>query len=441
MATRRDIELFDPAKFTPSNPQAAWKWVDVKKTPNSPFTVRIYDTFTPTPGTTSCEPPAPTAAQCVEDNLYDAFKLYPENYLMPDGRIYLTREGDWVSLRTCDTAFMRRTKNTYWAKVGGTREAPSVSFERGPDRAELITSYGTSLLDPNTGLISILGGQPTSPGVLFPINADSTSHFAGGRGSRKLETFHPSPTAPGGGTWTLERDFLGDEPPDDRTMHYSIILPTRQVLIINGGNFDFYGPVFDPILLTPEYDANHFFLGYKKELMAAALEPRLYHNSAMLLPDGNIFVSGGNDSQRRPLPRFAREPAGGMHRHPDARADQAAVRDARLGERTALRRSPVFDGGRQPRPDRVPRAGRPAGQHPARLLHAVLRRLHGQTDRGADGPVRRSGSGTVKSIVIRESRESRDTGSPPRRRLPGHPVSRRCRLRSPPATRCGRPAG
>ncbi|MBV8519519.1 MAG: DUF1929 domain-containing protein [Acidobacteria bacterium] len=299
------VEFFDSSRFDPNNPKAAWRSVDVKSTPNSPFTIEINPTFTPTPGTTSCFPPAPTAEQCVKDNRYDAFKLYPENYLLPDGRIYLTREGDWVSLRTCDTHFMRRTKNTYFARVTGTRDAPGMTFERGPDRAEEITSYGTSLWDPNSNLISILGGQPTSPGVLYPINADEPSHFAGGRGSRKIETFHPSPTDPTGGKWTLEPNFLGDDPNEDRTMHYSIILPTKQVLIINGGNFDFYGPVFDPILLTPQYKAG-VFSGYKRELMAAALEPRYYHNSAMLLPDGNIFVSGGNTARAtyitRPIP-------------------------------------------------------------------------------------------------------------------------------------------
>jgi hypothetical protein len=298
------VEFFDSSRFDREHLDAAWRSVDVKETPNSPFTIEINPTFTPTPGTTSCFPPAPTAAQCMKDNRFDAFKLYPENYLMPDGRIYLTREGDWVSLRTCDTHFMRRTKNTYFARVTGSRDAPAMTFERGPDRAEEITSYGTSLWDPNSNLISILGGQPTSPGVLYPINADEPSHFAGGRGSRKIETFHPAtPTKPA--EWTIDRNFLGDEPVEDRTMHYSIILPTKQVLIVNGGNFDFYGPVFEPILLTPQYKSG-VFSGYKRELMAPALEPRYYHNSAMLMPDGNIFVSGGNTARAtyitRPIP-------------------------------------------------------------------------------------------------------------------------------------------
>ena len=104
------IEVFDPSAFDPAAPERAWKAVDVAKVENSPFRTLINPGFKPTP-CVACD------ARCIESNKYDAFKLYPENYLQPDGRIYLTREGDWVSLRTCDTAFMRRTKNTYWATL------------------------------------------------------------------------------------------------------------------------------------------------------------------------------------------------------------------------------------------------------------------------------------------------------------------------------------
>ena len=87
--------------------------------------------------------------------------------------------------------------------------------------------------------------MPTSPGTLLPMNVTvddhiaPPTHFAGGRGSRKRQEFIASPNEPSGGRWTLEEDFLGSEPQDDRTMHYAIILPTRQVLVINGGNYDF----------------------------------------------------------------------------------------------------------------------------------------------------------------------------------------------------------
>jgi hypothetical protein len=289
------IDFFNPAAFRPENPQAAWRSVNVRDTRNSPFATVINPRFVPDSGVVCDE-------RCIRANQRDAFKLYPENYLMPDGRIYLTREGDWVSLRTESTAFMRRTTHTYWATVGGTADRPTVAFERGPERPDTITSYGTTYWDPNTGNITLLGGQPTSPGTLLPMNVTVTdertppTHFAGGRGSRKRQEFIASPTEPAGGRWTFEENFLGETPQDDRTMHYSIILPTRQVLIINGGNYDFYGPVFYPLLLTPRFDGTRF-TGYDKTRMSEGVEPRLYHNNALLLPDGRILVSGGNSAR------------------------------------------------------------------------------------------------------------------------------------------------
>src|SRR5258708_36296803 len=210
------VEFFDPSKFDPADPKKAWHSIEVKTTPNSPYTRLINPGFKPTP---QYDKPEYCPERCKENNKYDAFKLYPENYLMSDGRLYLTREGDWVSLRTCDTAFMRKTKLTYWATIGGTRDDPSIAFAPGPDRAEEITSYGTSLNDPNTGRIEILGGQQTSAGVELPINSEDPTHFAAGRGSRKMESFFIAPNQPGGGPWTLTQNFPRHDAQDDPTQH------------------------------------------------------------------------------------------------------------------------------------------------------------------------------------------------------------------------------
>ncbi len=291
------VDFFDPMKFKADNTGEAWRSVDVKKIENSPYSTLINKDFKPTPGTERNCP-----ERCREDNKFDAFKLYPENYLMPDGRIYLTREGDWVSLRTCDTAYMRKTTNTYWLRIGGDRDKPTISFTHGPARPDEISSYGTTFLDPNDGAIRLLGGQPTSPGTYMPMNVLATcdqnpggpTHFAGGRASRKMETFTVSPQHLDGG-WTLDPNFLGDNEQDDRTMQYAMILPTRQILVINGGNYDFYGGVFYPIMLTPTY--SNGVLKYQQTRMSEGVEPRLYHNNAILLPDGRVWVSGGNTAR------------------------------------------------------------------------------------------------------------------------------------------------
>ncbi|ETW93310.1 MAG: hypothetical protein ETSY1_39765, partial [Candidatus Entotheonella factor] len=315
------VEFFDAARFDAANPATAWRALNVANLENSPFNtpldmsilksyliergfpiendsdeaLRAYIENQCEKGrcqvcdTTSCES---CINRCTDAQYYDAFKLYPNNYLLEDGRIYLTREGEWVSARTDDTVFMRRTKFTYFMEVGGTRDAPTVAFAMGPQRPDIITSYGTSFLSPTSGKILIVGGQPTSAGTLAPINAEQPTQFLGGRGSRKLETYHVPAAKTDLGSWTLQENFLGTYYQDDRTMHYAVILPTKQILVVNGANYDFYGAIHYPILMTPKADG-----GYETQRMSAVVAPRLYHNTALLLPDARVLVLGGNSAR------------------------------------------------------------------------------------------------------------------------------------------------
>ncbi|CAF1157666.1 unnamed protein product [Adineta steineri] len=272
------VEFFDPKT-------SKWSAVDVKSLPNGPFTTLINPTFKPTKGW-KCDD------RCIEDNKYDAFKLYPQNYLFPDGRIFLTREGDFTSARTMDGAFIRNTTHTYWI---GLQEKEDISFSRGPDRLTNVTSYGTTCLDPNTGLIDLFGGQLSCSGVKLYNDSRPDNYFGGCRGSRKLEQFIYSKYEPNGGHWTLDDNFLSTNIEDDRSNHYALILPTSQLLIMGGSNYDFFGSTRYPLLLTPYFDEEtNQFLGYQKERMNEHLEARLYHTAALLLPDGRIWLSGGN---------------------------------------------------------------------------------------------------------------------------------------------------
>jgi hypothetical protein len=101
---------------------------------------------------------------------------------------------------------------------------------------------------------------------VFLYDTVENQRFAGGRGSRKLEQLHGSTYEPNGGHWTIEPSFLGNHSQDDPTMHYALLLPTSQILIINGGNYDFYGYIPYPVLLTPEFDStSDTFLGYRRD--------------------------------------------------------------------------------------------------------------------------------------------------------------------------------
>lgn len=80
--------------------------------------------------------------------------------------------------------------------------------------------------------------------------------------------------------------------PSPRVMGDMLILPTAEVLIINGAKFGTAGwgvarqPSLGPVLYTPE--TRRF-----QEMTPSAI-PRLYHSTAIVLPDGKILVAGSN---------------------------------------------------------------------------------------------------------------------------------------------------
>ncbi|KAJ4718874.1 glyoxal oxidase-related protein [Melia azedarach] len=72
-------------------------------------------------------------------------------------------------------------------------------------------------------------------------------------------------------------------------------IPTRDLLMLNGAKTgtsawnDAEDPNFVPVLYRPNADEHERF----KEL-AATTTPRMYHSSAILLPDGKVLVAGSN---------------------------------------------------------------------------------------------------------------------------------------------------
>ncbi|OVA17632.1 Glyoxal oxidase [Macleaya cordata] len=86
--------------------------------------------------------------------------------------------------------------------------------------------------------------------------------------------------------------------PGPRLLNDMLILPTGQILIINGAKHGCAGwnnaanPSLQPYLYNPKKRWGHRFSVLKSAKIA-----RLYHSSAILLPDGRVLVAGGNPNR------------------------------------------------------------------------------------------------------------------------------------------------
>lgn len=250
------LDVYDPTK-----PAAeAWQSLDLKDLPNSP-----YKTLK-------------------EDGQLDFIALYPHTYPTKDGRFLIT--GDSGGTRELPP---RKTHNTYFMSIKDSKDGLSVSFEPGPKREGWSKYYTTSLLDPNSpdGDILLMGGME---GMNDP-NLGPDKPIEGARTSADLERWHaPASQSEGKAQWELKENFLGNSPYARRTTHHAVILPTKQILVVGGGNYVFYMPVYHPTLLTPDKNAPQ---NYQTQWMNPGTEPRLYHNNALLLPDARVLVLGG----------------------------------------------------------------------------------------------------------------------------------------------------
>ena len=96
-------------------------------------------------------------------------------------------------------------------------------------------------------------------------------------------------------------------PNGPQTMSDGILLPDGTVLIINGartgsgGGFMADDPVYEPVIYNPSASAGSRF----QTILPATAIPRLYHSAAVLLPSGEVLVSGSN-------PAVGYSPGGGV---------------------------------------------------------------------------------------------------------------------------------
>lgn len=89
--------------------------------------------------------------------------------------------------------------------------------------------------------------------------------------------------------------WLMEDMPQARVMGDMLILPSGDILIINGAELGTAGwenaanPVTTPVIYKPFEDVYKRFY-----VMSQSPRPRLYHSSVVLLPDGRVLVGGSN---------------------------------------------------------------------------------------------------------------------------------------------------
>lgn len=246
------LEIFDPAS-------GSLQAIDLTAIDGSPFNTKI-------PG----------------DDVYDTIDLYPRIFPLADGRFLLT--GDEAGIE--GVLVPHRSRNTYLMAINDDADGQAqISFTPGPQRRETNRAYGTAVQVPGSEDVLLLGGIVGSNSISFGREGRiDPKRFPGVSVSRTLQHWSPGE---GCGSWISTPDFL----PTPRANLQAVVLPTQQLLVLNGGVFPEYQPRRDPLLLSPDPAAAG---GYQVEPQPEASLPRLYHNGALLLPDGRVLSTGGN---------------------------------------------------------------------------------------------------------------------------------------------------
>ncbi|CAA7261864.1 unnamed protein product [Cyclocybe aegerita] len=205
--------------------------------------------------------------------------LYPLTWLLPSGLLLV--QSNWA------TVLLNYTSNV---------ETP---LDNIPDAVRVYPASAGTLMLPltpannYTATVLFCGGsniQPerwTSPSFIVPTYAASTSCV-------RL-------------TPDVSRRYQRDDPlPEARTMPSFIALPDGRVLNLNGGRMGTAGygnnswaighsyadnPVLRPAIYDPNAPQGE---RWSTEGLQASTVPRMYHSSAVFLPDGSVLVSGSN---------------------------------------------------------------------------------------------------------------------------------------------------
>ncbi len=261
------IEIYDPTT-------QKLAYFDPRTLENSPFNTKIES-----------------------EDIYDSIDLYPRVFPLKDGRLLIT--GDEAGIP--GVLVPHSSQQSYLMSIEEAADGElSISFEVGPERGETSKAYGTGLQVPDSEDVLLLGGIIGTNSISFGRGGNTAGFPENARVATSLQRWiSPGNSGQKTGKWEIFDKFL-DRP---RANLQAVILPNKEILVVNGGQYPEYQPVYEPLLMTPDATVP---AGYTTKSLNSAKFPRLYHNGAVLLPDARVLVLGGNAN------RAAREENGNV---------------------------------------------------------------------------------------------------------------------------------
>lgn len=234
----------------------------------------------------------PWAEQWIETGQMARGRWYPTNLTLPDGRIMTLSGLDEVdgSLNP-DLEIWDPEGDGSW-EIVGAKTVPfypylqllnnGLVFRSGPDSASETLSLGTfqwTAVGP-----TVFPTRFEAPSVLLPPTSDRVMLVGGiaesGAPTNSAEIIDFSSGSP---QWTPTSHMASP-----RMEHAAVILPDGRVLVL-GGQANATGPEV-PVLIPETFDP----LTESWDQLAPHQIPRMYHSSAVLLPDGRVFLAGAD---------------------------------------------------------------------------------------------------------------------------------------------------